>query len=124
MIVLADTSVWVDHFRRGDPELVRLLERGEIVMHPFIIGELMLGNASSIAHVVEDMQALPKANVASTDEILLFIADRKLPGTGIGYVDAHLLGACALTPETLLWTRDKRLHSVARLLLLAAEIRN
>ena len=124
MIVLADTSVWVDHFRRGDPQLVHLLERGDVVMHPFIVGELMLGNASAMARVVEDLQALPTASMASTDEILLFIADRKLSGTGIGYVDAHLLGACALTPETLLWTRDKRLHVVAQSLSLAAEIGN
>jgi predicted nucleic acid-binding protein len=70
MIVLADTSVWVDHFRRGDPELAGLLERGDVVTHPFVVGELMLGNASSMAHVIEDLQALPKAKLASTDEIL------------------------------------------------------
>ncbi len=124
MIVLADTSIWIDHFRRGEPQLARILERGDIVMHPFVVGELMLGNASKMAAVVEDLQSLPKANVANADEILTFIADRKLAGSGIGYVDAHLLAACALTPETFLWTRDKRLHSVARALSLGAEIRS
>ncbi len=124
MIVLADTSIWIDHFRRGDQQLARILERGDVIMHPFVIGELMLGSASRMASIVDDLQALPKTNVASADEILKFIADRKLSGCGIGYVDAHLLAACALTPETFLWTRDKRLNSVAGTLSLAAEIRS
>ena len=124
MIVLADTSIWIDHFRRGDQQLAQILERGDVVMHPFVIGELMLGTTSRMASVLDDLQALPKANVAGTGEILKFIADRKLSGCGIGYVDAHLLAACALTPETFLWTRDKRLDSVASSLSLAAEIRS
>ncbi len=121
MMVLADTSIWVDHFRRGDRQLARLLDRGDVVMHPFVIGELVLGSVST-ADIVDDLQTLPRAMVASFEEILQVIARRKLPGTGIGFVDVHLLASAALTPETLVWTRDKRLHAAARSLSLAARI--
>ena len=120
MIVLADTSVWIDHFRRGDGRLAELLERGDVVMHPFIVGELLLGNVAK-AGIVDDLNILPKSIVASADEVLNFITDRKLPGSGIGYVDAHLLAAAALTPETGVWTRDKRLLAVAQSLSLATK---
>jgi predicted nucleic acid-binding protein len=121
MMVLADTSIWVDHFRRGDSRLAKLLDRGDIAMHPFVIGELLLGHAT-IAKMIDDLDALPKVVLASASEVLKFIADRKLPGSGIGYVDAHLLAAAALTPETLLWTRDKRLLAAAQSLKLSADI--
>ena len=120
-MVLADTSIWIDHFRRGDFQLSELLERGEIVMHPFIVGELVLGHVPKIAEMIDDLGGLPRAIVASADEVLGFIIDRKLPGLGIGYVDAHLLAAAALTPETSIWTRDKRLLAAAQSLSLAAE---
>ncbi|WP_407148635.1 type II toxin-antitoxin system VapC family toxin [Bradyrhizobium sp. ORS 86] len=122
MTVLVDTSIWIDHFRRGDPRLVRLLDHGDVVMHPFVIGELVLGHVPKIAEMMDDLNALPKAIVATTDEVLTFISNRKLPGSGIGYVDAHLLAATALTPETVFWTRDKRALATAEALSLAARI--
>jgi hypothetical protein len=122
MTVLADTSIWIDHFRRGDRQLAQFLDRGEVVMHAFVIGELALGSVSKSTAMMDDLHDLPKAAVANTDEILKFITERKLSGSGIGYVDAHLLAAAALGPETLVWTRDKRLKSVARSLSLAADI--
>ena len=122
MMTLVDTSIWIDHFRRGDPRLAELLDRSEVVTHPFVVGELLLGRAFGNDATIRDMSTLPKAAVASAAEILKFISDRKLPGSGIGYVDAHLLAAAALTAETMLWTRDKRLLAVARSLSLAAEI--
>jgi predicted nucleic acid-binding protein len=122
MIVLADTSIWIDHIRRNDLQLARLLDRGDIVMHPFVIGELVLGQVKNIAEMIGGFHLLPKAIVASTDEVLKFIADRKLSGSGIGYVDVHLLAAAALMPETLVWTRDKRLHATAQSLSLAVEV--
>ena len=123
MMVLADTSIWIDHFRRSDFRLAQLLERGDVAMHPFVIGELLLGRVPRIAEMIDDLNTLPKATVASPDEVLTFIAARRLPGSGIGYVDAHLLAAAALTPETSIWTRDKRLLAAAQSLSLAAEIR-
>jgi predicted nucleic acid-binding protein len=122
MMILVDTSIWIDHLRRGDERLARLLDRGEVAMHPFVVGELLLGNVK-ISRMIDDLNALPKATVAADDEVLKFVAERKLPGSGIGYIDAHLLAATALTPETAIWTRDKRLLAVARSLFLAAEIR-
>jgi predicted nucleic acid-binding protein len=121
-MILADTSIWIDHFRRGDLGLVRFLGRGEIVMHPFVLGELALGFVPRIAAMMEDLRTLPKAIVADPDEVLRFIAHRRLSGSGIGYVDAHLLAAVALAPETRLWTRGRRLHTAALSLALAAEI--
>jgi predicted nucleic acid-binding protein len=122
MMVLADTSIWIDHFRRGDTQLAWFLERGDVVMHPFVVGELALKSVSKIAAMMDDLRTLPKPMVATTDEVLKFIADRKLSGSGIGYVDAHLLAAAALTPETFVWTRDKRLQVAAQSLSLAIEI--
>lgn len=122
MRVLADTSVWVDHFRRGDSALAQLLELGDVVMHPFVVGELLLGHLPTITEMLDDLNTLPRATVASNDEVLQFIVNRKLPGSGIGYVDAHLLAAAALTPEALIWTRDKRLLGAAQSLELAADI--
>jgi predicted nucleic acid-binding protein len=123
MKVLADTSIWIDHFRRSDSRLAQLLERGEVTMHPFVIGELVLGHVPRIAEMIDDLGRIPQATVASNGEVLRFISDRKLPGSGIGYVDAHLLAAAALTPEMFVWTRDKRLLAAAQTLSLAAEIR-
>jgi predicted nucleic acid-binding protein len=122
-MILADTSIWIDHFRRSDLRLSRFLDRGEIVMHPFVIGELALGFVPKIAEMMEDLRTLPEAMVANSDEILEFIARRKLSRSGVGYVDAHLLAAAALAPETFVWTRDKRLHAAAQSLSLAADIR-
>jgi hypothetical protein len=119
MSVLVDTSIWIDHFRRGDPRLVGFLDHGDVVMHPFVIGELMLGHVPKIANMIDDLNTLPKAIVATADEVLRFITDRKLSGSGIGYVDAHLLVATALSPETLFWTRDKRALAAAQALSLA-----
>ena len=121
-MILADTSIWIDHFRRSDSRLARFLDHGDVVMHPFVLGELALGYVPKIAEMIEDLRTLPKAAVADTDEVLEFVAHRALSGSGIGYVDAHLLASAALAPETLLWTRDKRLHIVAQSLSLAADI--
>jgi predicted nucleic acid-binding protein len=118
MKVLADTSIWIDHFRRGDAKLAEFLDRGDVVIHPFVVGELLLGHVPRIAEMIEYLGRLPKAIVAGADEVLEFISRRKLSGSGIGYVDAHLLAAVALTPEAALWTRDKRLLAAARLLAL------
>jgi predicted nucleic acid-binding protein len=121
-MILADTSVWIDHLRSSDERLVALLERTEVVMHPFVTGELALRNLAQRAIILGTLQDLPQASVASDEEVLHFIEKRSLLGRGIGYVDAHLLAAVQLTPVTSLWTRDKRLHATAVSLSLAAKI--
>jgi len=109
-VVLADTSIWIDHLRAGDARLTDLLGAGLILMHPFVMGELALGNLRLRDTVLETLADLPQARVAFDDEVLRFIEARALFGRGLGYVDAHLLAAAQLTGGAVLWTRDKRLH--------------
>jgi predicted nucleic acid-binding protein len=112
-LILVDTSVWVDHLRRTDTELVTLLERGWVLMHPYIVGEIACGSLSNREPTLELLRHLPMAAVAEPDEALGFIDARSLHGKGIGYVDVHLLASVALTAGSRLWTRDKRLDAIA-----------
>jgi predicted nucleic acid-binding protein len=112
-LILVDTSVWVDHLRRGENRLAALLERNVVAMHPFVVGEIACGNVSDRSVILELLQELPAVTVADSDEALVFIERHRLYGKGIGYVDIHLLASVALTNGARLWTRDKRLHSVA-----------
>jgi predicted nucleic acid-binding protein len=112
-VILADTSVWVDHLRASDKALAALLDAGMVLVHPFVIGELALGNLRQRDIVLSTLADLPHARVATDAEVLHFIARHALFGRGIGYIDAHLLAAAQLTAGTELWTHDKRLHSVA-----------
>jgi predicted nucleic acid-binding protein len=121
-MILADSSVWVDHLRRKDATMDACLGERSILIHPFIIGEVALGHLAHRAEVLLRLHWLPRATIADAREVLRFIDRHKLIGTGIGYVDAHLLASCRLTPDTLLWTRDKRLHAVANRLSLAAAL--
>jgi predicted nucleic acid-binding protein len=115
-LILVDTSVWVDHLRRGDPRLVGLLENAAVLMHPFVLGEIACGSLADRNTVLELLQDLPMATVAESDEVLTFVERHRLWGKGIGYVDAHLLAAVALTKDTVLWTRDRRLRSATQAL--------
>ncbi len=121
-MILVDTSVWVDHLRKGDQALARLLFNGGVLAHPFIVGELSLGILRQRDLVLGALHDLPQATVATEEEVLRFIDENALPGSGIGYVDAHLLAATRLTPGATLWTRDKRLLEVAGNLTIAAHV--
>ena len=112
-MILADTSVWIEHFRRGDARLHLALTEGEVLMHPFIIGELACGNFAKRDETLELLGQLPMSRVATHEETLAMIDRRKLAGRGIGYIDAHLLAAVALTTDARLLTNDKRLNTVA-----------
>ena len=111
-MVLADTSVWIQHFRRGEPQLARLLAEGLVLMHPFVLGELECGNLKNRATILSDLRALPSAKPASTAEALRLIEESRLWGRGLGWVDLHLL-ASALLSGCGLWTLDKRLSAAA-----------
>lgn len=113
-----DTSVWVDHLRHGDAALSAALLAGQVAMHPFVMGELACGNLRARAEVLGLLQALPQMPVATDKEVLFFMDAHELMGRGIGYVDMHLLAATRLGVHRL-WTRDKRLHTVATQLGLA-----
>jgi hypothetical protein len=112
-MILVDTSVWVEHFRRGEPVLARRLQAGEVLSHPLVIGEVAMGNLQDRATLLRSLSALPPAVVATDDEVLAFIEREELHGLGIGYVDAHLLAATRLSPDARLWTRDRRLGDLA-----------
>lgn len=112
-MILVDTSVWVDHLRASDKALAVLLDGGAVLTHPFVIGELALGNLRQREIVLNALSDLPHAGVATNEEILHFIDRHTLFGRGVGYVDSHLLAAVQLTAGAELWTRDKRLHGVA-----------
>ena len=122
-MILADTSVWVDHLKKGDRALAELLDAGQVLAHPFVIGELALGYLRRRDVVLGALRDIPRATVATDREVLDFIDRHALHGLGIGYVDAHLLAAARLTADTLLWTRDGRLARAAGRLSLAAALR-
>jgi predicted nucleic acid-binding protein len=112
-VILVDTSVWIDHLRKADGELSAALEEGEVVTHPFVIGELACAKIRNRSQLMQLLEQLPRAREATHREVLAMIDGRRLMGSGLGYVDAHLLAAAALTPETSLWSRDKTLTSAA-----------
>jgi predicted nucleic acid-binding protein len=118
-LILADTSVWVDHLRGDDGALARLLDAGSVLAHPFVIGELSLGNMRGRETVLMALADLPRADIATDAEVLTFIDRHALFGRGIGYVDVQLLAAARLTAGARLWTKDRRLHEVAHDLRLA-----
>jgi predicted nucleic acid-binding protein len=124
-VILVDTSVWVEHLRDANEMLIALLNGGEVLCHPFVMGELALGSLRRRDAFLNDLRDLPQAIVASDEEVLDLIdrIDREaLFGSGIGYVDAHLLAAARLTAGSKLWTRDRRLQAVAAQLGLAAAL--
>jgi len=119
-VILVDTSIWVDHLRGGNSELAALLEAGRVLAHPFVTAELALGHFKRRRVVLAALADLPHARVATDQEVLEFIELHAVAGLGVGYIDVHLLAAVRLTEDAALWTRDKRLHAVARRMDLSA----
>lgn len=117
-MILADSSLWVDHLRRGHAALKEALQDGQVLAHPFVIGELSCGNLRHRSEILGFLNLMPAATVAEHDEVLRLVESRALFGKGIGWIDAHLL-ASALLSGAMLWTLDKRLHQVAARLNLA-----
>src|ERR1041385_2546828 len=105
-MILVDTSVWVDHFRRRNSGLTALLDQGRVISHPFVIGELALGTLKNRAEVLGLLAELPLAHTASHDDAITLVERRELFGQGIGWVDIHLL-ASALIGHLPLWTLDR-----------------
>ncbi len=110
-MILADTSVWIDHFRRGNVRLRRLLEEGEIAIHPMVLGELACGNLPRRAETLRLLGRLPSVPQAPDRLVLHAIESQRLFGKGIGWIDAHLLTAARLSFAPL-WTHDRRLKSL------------
>lgn len=118
-MILVDNTVWVDHLRDGLPEQAARLEEGQVLIHPWVIAELACGQLKRCREVLELLQGLPAATVASDGEVLLLIEREQLMGRGIGYVDAHLLASARLS-HCQLWTQDRHLAAVAQAQRLAA----
>jgi predicted nucleic acid-binding protein len=118
-VILVDTSVWIDHFRRRNSRLSQLLETEEVLCHDYIVGELACGNLRHRSEVIPLLEKLPAASTATHQEALTFLNARRLTGRGIGYVDLHLLASASLDRVSL-WTLDKPLARIAASLRLDA----
>ena len=112
-MVLVDTSVWIDHLRGREPDLVSALEGDEVLMHPFVVGELACGNLRNRRELLSLWAGLPFAPSATDSEVLEFIERHKLMGVGVGYVDVHLLASTALWGGATFWTKDRKLSAIA-----------
>lgn len=119
-MILVDSSVWIDHFARPIEMLGDLVAIREVSTHPFVVGELALSSLKNRHNVLNSLSDLPKAAVATDDEVLALVERRSLFSRGISYVDAHLLASALLAGETKLWSFDRRLHAMAAQLNCAA----
>lgn len=112
-MILVDTSIWIDHLRAADPQLIALLTRNEVLSHNFVVGEIALGSVAKRAEMLRYLNNLPPCVAATHDEVMIFVDRHALANSGLGYVDVHLLAATALTPGAALWARDKNLRAAA-----------
>lgn len=113
-MIIVDTSIWVDHIRGIETPLSDLLGSGHEMLHPFVYGELLLNGLPKRGPLAERLQGLKSAPVAAAADVAAFIEWGKLAGTGIGYVDAHLLVSAKLVPNGMLMTKDQNLATQAR----------
>jgi predicted nucleic acid-binding protein len=121
-MILADTSIWVDHLRGRNPEMEKRLGRGQILMHPFIVAEIALGSLHDRRKKLDDMEALLEVKVARLNEVRHMIETHALYSKGIGLIDAHLIASCLITPGTQLWTLDGALERTAKALGIAVHL--
>ena len=121
-MILVDTSVWIDHIKSTDPVLSQLLARDRVFAHRFVMGELAMGSIRQREAVLSAYRKLPRAIVADDEDVLRTIEQHGLFGRGIGFIDVHLLASACLTPDTQLWSHDKRLAAVAEALGVAARL--
>ncbi|WP_308465418.1 type II toxin-antitoxin system VapC family toxin [Rathayibacter soli] len=112
-MILVDTAVWIDHLHHAEPMLLELLKRTQVLGHPMVIGELALGSLRDRGDVLGLLAQLPSATVATHEEVMQLVQQRRLFGQGLSLVDAHLLASTLLTPGANIWTRDKRLAAAA-----------
>ncbi len=112
-MILADTSIWIDHLRNRNPEMEKYLTRGQILMHPFIVAEISLGSLRHRQTTLRAMESLLEVKVAALHEVRHMIEAHRLYSRGIGLTDAHLIASCLITSGTQLWTRDLAMKKVA-----------
>ena len=112
-MILVDSSVWIDHFRRSSAELAALLTARVVMIHPFVVGELACGHLPKREAVLTALASLPMAPVLPHSEVLAFVERHRLMSRGIGWVDMHLLASTTVAGRVSLWSRDKRLSAAA-----------
>jgi predicted nucleic acid-binding protein len=112
-VILVDSSVWIDHFRKADATLAALLASRVVVCHPFVIGELALGLLAKRETVIAALGVLPQAPVVPHADVLAFVERHRLVGRGIGWIDVHLLASTLVGGRMSLWSRDRRLAAAA-----------
>jgi predicted nucleic acid-binding protein len=115
-VILADTTIWIDHLRSQNAPMQKLLDGGQILMHPFIVAELALGSLRDRTKTLAALDRLLEVKLAQLSDVRQMIEIRRLFAKGIGLTDAHLLASCLITPGTKLWTRDAALRGVAQAL--------
>jgi predicted nucleic acid-binding protein len=113
-VILADTTVWIDHLRNFNLEMGKLLQNGSIAMHPFVAAEVALGSLRERLKTLAQLDRLIHVKVANVAEVRLLIETQALYSKGIGLIDASLIASCLITPGTELWTRDLALQRVAK----------
>jgi predicted nucleic acid-binding protein len=119
-VILADTSIWIEFFRSGKPQLRGLLQNNQVMMHPFLTAELALGSLHHRLSTLAKLDKLPQVRVVDLRDVRRMIEARSLFAKGIGLTDAHLIASCLATPGARLWTSDMRLGNVAALLSIRA----
>jgi len=113
-LVLADTSVWVAHFRKSNPVFEGLLLNDQVLCHPLVLMEIACGSPPSPrSKTLFYLKSLQQTKVATPNEILEFIEKHQLYESGCGAIDVSLLASTLITENTLLWTLDKHLESLA-----------
>jgi predicted nucleic acid-binding protein len=110
--VLADSSAWIDHLRRGHAGLSAALEARLLVTHEFVLGELMLGALARSRTAIADLQVLSRVSRATHDEVVTLVRAHRLDGCGIGWVDAHILASARMAGARVL-TIDKAMGKAA-----------
>ena len=118
-MLLVDSGIWIDHLREADPAVEQALLAGEVLGHPFVTGEIAMGSLKDRGAVIESLQHLAQAQLASDEEVLALVEQRRLFSLGLGWIDAHLLASTLLTRDARLWTRDRRLREAAERLAVA-----
>lgn len=113
VVILVDTSVWIDHLRRGNERLKEALRDEGVLCHPFVIGELACGHLTKRHEILSLLRALPQAHEVEHEEAIAFLEAHRLSGAGLGWIDVHLLASAVLSGARL-WTLDARLKAAAR----------
>ena len=112
-LILADTSVWVDHMRAPDPLMLEFASQQRLLIQPCVIGELGMGNLRGRDEFIRSLRRMDHVVRARADEVTCLVEENRLSGLGLSWVDVHLLASCLLMDGVHLWTRHRLLSTVA-----------